>query len=197
VVVAERVTNESDEPVEYMWGHHPAFGAPLVAPGARIGTSASAILADSTHDVPGNPLEPGTSHPWPIVKARDGSTLDLSVIPPASPGRSLLGYLSGFAEGSATIENDALGLACTLSWDARLFPFAWLWQELGAIAGPPWLGQAYTIAIEPSTSFPATGLGGVVETTRTHRSLAAGDAASTRVSLRLTAHAYRSVTTRE
>ena len=38
VVVAERVTNEGDRPVEYMWVHHPAFGAPLVAPGARIRT---------------------------------------------------------------------------------------------------------------------------------------------------------------
>ena len=38
-----------------------------------------------------------------------------------------------------------------------VFPYAWLWQELGATEGPPWLGRAYTIAIEPATSFPATG----------------------------------------
>ena len=65
VVVAERVTNESDRPLDYMWVHHPAFGAPLVAPGARITTSASTIVADAAHDGPGNPLEPGTSHGWP------------------------------------------------------------------------------------------------------------------------------------
>ena len=65
VVVAERVTNESDRPLEYMWVHHPAFGAPLVAPGARIVTSASTILADTSLDGPGNPLEPGTSYGWP------------------------------------------------------------------------------------------------------------------------------------
>jgi hypothetical protein len=185
VVVTERVTNESDRPLEYMWVHHPAFGAPLVAPGARIRTSASTILADTSHDGPGNPLEPGTGHGWPIVRTRDGGELDLSVIPVASSGRLLLGYLGGFDEGTASIENHALDLACTLSWDIDVFPYAWLWQELGATAGPPWLGRAYTIAIEPATSFPATGLGGVVATSATHRTLAAGASAATHVSLRL------------
>ena len=190
VVVSERVTNESDRSLEYMWAHHPAFGAPLVAPGTRIRTSATTIFADTSHDGPGNPLEPGTSHGWPIVRTRDGSTLDLSVIPAASDGRLLLGYLGGFDEGRATIENDGLDLACTLSWDHEVFPYAWLWQELGATAGQPWLGRAYTIAIEPATSFPGTGLGGVVETTATHRELAGGDVTATRVSLRLS-HAGR------
>jgi hypothetical protein len=185
VVVSERVTNESDRSLEYMWVHHPAFGPPLVAPGARIRTSATTILADTAHDGPGNPLEPGTSHGWPIVRTREGGTLDLSVIPAAPGGRLLLGYLGRFAEGAASIENDALDLACTLSWDHEVFPYAWLWQELGATAGPPWHGRAYTIAIEPATSFPATGLGGVVETSATHRTLAAGASEATRVGLRL------------
>ena len=185
VGVTERVTNESDRPLEHMWVHHPAFGGPLVAPGARIRTSASTILADTSLDGPGNPLEPGTSYKWPIVRGRDGGELDLSIIPPVAGGRRLLGYLAGFGEGSAAIENDDLDLACTLSWDLDVFPYAWLWQELGSTAGPPWLGRAYTIAIEPATSFPATGLGGVVETTATHRTLAPGATAATRLSLRL------------
>ena len=185
VVVAERMTNESDQPLEYMWVHHPAFGPPLVAPGARIRISAATIVADASLDGPGNPLEPGSSHGWPVVQARDGAELDLSGIPAAAEGRLLLGYLGGFDDGKATIANDVLGLACTLSWDADVFPYAWLWQELGATAGEPWLGQVYTIAIEPATSFPATGLGGVVET-GTHRVLAPGDTAATQLSLRLT-----------
>ncbi len=36
VRLEERITNEGDHPVEYTWGHHPAFGPPLVAPGARL-----------------------------------------------------------------------------------------------------------------------------------------------------------------
>ena len=107
--------------------------------------------------------------------------------PGRSPGRVLLGYLAGFDEGTATIENGALGLACTLSWDADVFPYAWLWQELGSTTGPPWFGRAYTIAIEPATSFPAGGLGSVVETSATQRTLAAGASAETHVSLRLSA----------
>ena len=190
VVVAERVTSESDRPLEYMWVHHPAFGAPLVAPGTRIMTSASTILADTSHDGPGNPLEPGTSHGWPIVRARDGGELICRSSPPhrAAAAARVSGRLR---RGDGIDRDDALDLACTLSWDLDMFPYAWLWQELGATAGPPWLGRAYTIAIEPATSFPATGLGSVVETSATHRTLAAGATAATHVSLRLLASGRR------
>lgn len=185
VILEERVLNEGDRPVDYMWVHHPAFGAPLVAPGARLRTSASFILSDAAIDGPANPLEPGSRHAWPVVTTRDGRRLDLSSIPAASPGRQLLGYLSGFDEGSASIENDALDLACTLSWQLDVFPYAWLWQELAGTAGAPWFGQAYAIAIEPATSFPASGVGGVAGTTGTHRTLAAGAAVATELRLRL------------
>lgn len=185
VVVEERVLNEGDRPVEYMWVHHPAFGSPLVAPGARIRTSASMIVADTALDGPSNPLEPGTSHAWPLVSTRDGGELDLSSVPDASRSRQLLGYLSGFDEGVVSIENDGLDLACTLSWQLEIFPYAWLWQEFGATAGAPWFGRAFTMAIEPATSFPASGLGGVVSTTATHRTLAAGATVATELRLSL------------
>jgi hypothetical protein len=109
----------------------------------------------------------------------------MSVPPDAVPGRQLLGYLSGFEEGAVSIENDALGLACTLSWELDVFPYAWLWQELGGTAGRPWFGGAYAMAIEPATSYPASGLGGVVATTGTHRVLAAGASAATELRLRV------------
>jgi hypothetical protein len=185
VVVAERVTNEGDRPVDYMWVHHPAFGPPLVAPGARFRTSASTILADAALDGPANPLEPGTRHGWPVVRTRDGRQLDVSLIPDLSGGRMLLGYLSGFDEGAASIENDDLDLVCTLHWQLGVFPYAWLWQEFGATTGAPWFGRAFTMAIEPTTSFPASGLGGVVGTTATHRTLDAGAAVETELRLRL------------
>jgi hypothetical protein len=187
LVLEERVMNEGDRPVDYMWVHHPAFGSPLVAPGARLRTSASTILADTEVDGPANPLEPGTSHAWPVVRTREGRRLDLSSVPAASHSRLLLGYLSGFDQGSASIDNDALDLTCTLSWQLDVFPYAWLWQEFGATAGAPWYGRAFTMAIEPATSIPASGLGGVVDTTATHRTLDAGAAVATEFRLRLSA----------
>jgi hypothetical protein len=187
LVLEERVTNEGDVAVDYMWVHHPAFGPPLVAPGARLLTSASTILADAVLDGPGNPLEPGSTHPWPRVTTREGNLLDLSTVPASSERRLLLGYLSGFDRGWAAIENDDLNLACRLSWQLDVFPYAWLWQELGATAGAPWYGRAFAIAIEPATSIPASGLGGVVETTGTHRTLTAGSTVATELRLRLSA----------
>ena len=137
VIVAERVTNESNRPVDYMWVHHPAFGAPLVAPGARIRTSASTILADA-----------GTRRARQSARARNQPWLAgradarrSRARPVAHPGRFAQPVAAripvGFDEGKASIENDALGLACTLSWQLDVFPYAWLWQELGATAGPP------------------------------------------------------------
>ncbi len=36
LVFEETIANESGLPVPYIWGHHPAFGPPLAATGARI-----------------------------------------------------------------------------------------------------------------------------------------------------------------
>ena len=36
VSLRERLTNEGATPIEYMWGHHPALGAPFLAPSCRI-----------------------------------------------------------------------------------------------------------------------------------------------------------------
>ena len=54
-------------------------------------------------------------------------------------------------------------------------PFAWLWQELRAFDGYPWYGEAYTVAIEPSTSYPAQGLAAVLAKTQTQQTLAGGE----------------------
>lgn len=185
LVVDERITNEGASPVDYMWCHHPSFGAPLIEPGVRITTSATSLVADPAIDAEWNPLVLGSSHRWPVVTDREGSDLDLSVLPSLEQRRSLVGYLSGFTSGQATIENPRLGLACTLSWPLEVFPYAWVWQELRGEAGWPWYGRAYVIAIEPCTSYPGAGLGGVIATTKTHRTLAPGESARVEVGMTL------------
>jgi hypothetical protein len=154
--VVKRVRNDGGDEIAVMWGHHPAFGAPLIAPGTRITTSARTFTADDR--APGAALASGARSTWPHASLVGGGTLDLSVIPSDDAPRSILGYLSDFDEGAYTIANDRLGLAATLRWTLELFPHAWFWQELRALPDYPWFRRAYLAAIEPNTTIPGQGI---------------------------------------
>jgi hypothetical protein len=154
--VSERVRHVGRDPIDVMWGHHPAFGAPLIEPGSVISTGARTFTADDR--APGAGLDPGRSSAWPHAALAGGGTIDLSVIPPADETRSVLGYLGGFDEGAYTITNARLGLSATLRWPLELFPHAWFWQELHGLSGYPWFRRAYTTAIEPNSTVPGQGI---------------------------------------
>ncbi|MFC7591718.1 hypothetical protein ACFQYP_54445 [Nonomuraea antimicrobica] len=49
-----------------------------------------------------------------------------------------------------------------MEWDARLLPYLWMWQELGASTGHPWWGRVYTVGLEPFSSMPTDGLAAAV-----------------------------------
>jgi hypothetical protein len=157
--IEEEVTNASDEELEVMWGHHPAFGAPFLEPGCTIGTSARTFTADDR--APGAGLAAGARSEWPHAALEAGGTLDLSVIPAGDEARAVLGYLGGFEEGSYRIANGRLGLELELRWPLELFPCAWFWQELRASPGYPWYRRLYTTALEPNTTWPGQGLANV------------------------------------
>jgi hypothetical protein len=154
--VEERVTNAGGDPVEVIWAHHPAFGAPVLEPGVRIEMSARTFTPDDRG--PGAGLEPGAASDWPHARLAGGGHLDLSVVPPHEEPRAVLGYLSGFREGTYRIVNARIGLAVELRWPLDLFPTAWFWQELRASPGYPWYRRVYTTALEPSTTAPAQGI---------------------------------------
>jgi hypothetical protein len=52
--------------------------------------------------------------------------------------------------------DNAVGIA--LSWDGRVFPYAWLWFELNGLTDAPWNGETRLIAVGPNTTWPANGL---------------------------------------
>jgi hypothetical protein len=98
--VSESIVNDSPVDVELMWGHHLVFGAPFLAPGARI------ALPDGIRGIPHE--EPITGGPrrvapegfrWPHTRSPDGDPVDLSVL--TDEGRSSdIMYLSGFPEAA-------------------------------------------------------------------------------------------------
>ncbi|ACQ79671.1 hypothetical protein Bcav_1413 [Beutenbergia cavernae DSM 12333] len=154
--ITESVTNTGPDPIEVMWSHHPAFGAPLIAEGTTIEAGARTVVADARE--PGTDLVPGSRHDWPLARTRTGADVDLSVIP-AAP-RATLAYLTDLTGDAATvtIANAELDLGVTLRWDPTTFPHAWLWQELHAHPGAPWWREAYVCAVEPASTIPGHGI---------------------------------------
>jgi galactose mutarotase-like enzyme len=180
--VRERITNEADEPMEYMWGHHPAFGEPFLSGDCRIDVGARTLLADDGYDPPFNPLTPNQKYQWPRAQ-RDGKTTDLSRVPPRSQPQALYGYFQDFDAGWYAITNTKLGFGVGMTWPLEVFPYAWFWQELSASGGYPWYRAAHTMAIEPFSSHPGQGLLKVIEKTGTQRVLESGKTISAELNL--------------
>lgn len=55
----ETIRNDSREPLDYMWGHHPAYGAPFLSQDCRIDVGARSLSADDLYLGNANPLTPG------------------------------------------------------------------------------------------------------------------------------------------
>lgn len=145
----ETLVNEGEEPVPYMWGHHPAFGPPLLSPDSvlELPPGPFVVSANQKH----GRYEPGAYETWPHTRDRKGGPLDASRVPPkeARAVDTLYVDLAGFERGYAALRNQALGLGVGLEWDARVFPYVWSWQAYGGAWGYPFYGRTYHVAIEP------------------------------------------------
>lgn len=172
--IEETLHNWSAHPAALMWGHHPAIGAPLLGDGARLFTNARTVIADANYDPPYNPLVPGAQSVWPFAQSKQGTPIDLSLLPPPTDQRDILMYMLDFM-GTPwyAFTNPSLGFGVGWAW-GEPFRCCWLWQEVRATTGFPWYGTAYTVACEPWSSYPGTGLAHVIEQTGTQLTLEAG-----------------------
>ncbi len=157
--VREVITNDSNEGVEVMWSHHPAFGAPLLEAGSVLSAGCETVEADD--EGPGTLLKAGARYSWPIVTTSSGELVDLGRIPGPDEPRAVLAYLLDFNSGYFAITNPRLNLGVGLRWPLEVFDKAWLWQEVCSTCDWPWFGRAYVVAVEPAVAIPGHGLAGV------------------------------------
>lgn len=180
LTIEESLTNDSSQPVEVVWGHHPGFGGDLLAGPARLTSGARRVVVDAHADERGNALAPGDTYAWPLVLGRDGQALDLRE---PLEGRHGMAYLQDFVAGWAGLTRVDGAIGAALSWDTALFPTAWLWQELGGSTTAPWFGRTRVIGIEPCTSWPGDGIATIAARTGTQLRLAPGERRDTTLRL--------------
>ena len=164
--IEESVRADADARVPFLWGHHPAFAA---TDGARIVLPEGVVVnVDEAYEAPHGDLALGGVGTWPEAPGRQaGDAVALDRIGPGPTER--LAFLSGFGERTwAAIRGIAPGLGVAMAWDARTFPGAWFWWEIGG-PGHPWHGRSRIVAIEPSTDNPADGLAAAMERGTAHQ----------------------------
>jgi hypothetical protein len=151
IALDETVTNESDAPAHFVWGHHCVLGPPFLEAGCRLRVPARTIdtLPETWEETAR--LEPGQSAGWPHARLRDGGTVDLSFVPGPEAGSHDDVYLGDLEGGWAAVENPRLGFAFRLDWDPAVFRWVICWQPYGGAREPP-LAGAYALGVEPWVS---------------------------------------------
>ena len=154
--IDEFVRNEADEPMDLMWGHHPAFGWPFIDESCRIFLPPCRVRTPPEYDAPTSRLEKGQDAQWPLVQVRNGGNVDLSRIPPPEVRCHDMAYMYDLPEGWYALVNESRGVGFGLRWDKATFPWLWFWQIFRGGMGYPWYGANYAAALEPVSSYPQT-----------------------------------------
>ena len=176
VTLEETLVNEGEEPVPFMWGHHPAFGGPLLVEGAVLELPPAPV---TVREMPTPRLAAGEYATWPQLRDREGREVDASTLPgkAARTADTLYLDLAGHERGYAALRDYGRGIGVGLEWDASVFRYVWSWQVCGGAWGYPFYGRAHLVAIEPFTA-PLGSLEDAVKTGHA-RTLDAGEAIET------------------
>jgi hypothetical protein len=125
--LSERVTNEAGEPLQFMWGHHIAFGRPFLEEGVVIDAPAKRFLIHSEiPDFEPRRFQPGSESAWPLAPTPQGGLADASHIPPFGVLRTQeLAYLTDLQAGWYAITNQVRKVGFGIAFDPHVFRYIW------------------------------------------------------------------------
>lgn len=158
LAVTETVINVGAEAVALSYGQHLAYGSPFLSPACVIDLPGGTVLGQPQIFHERNRLEPGFESSWPMAPGRDGSEVDLRLIPPQESGHYDMAYIAEMPDGWYAVTNRELGVGLAVRYPVETFRYLWYWQMFGGGLGYPWWGQTYNIGLEPVTSWPNGGL---------------------------------------
>lgn len=156
--IKERLTNRSEQDLEFSWLQHPAFGEPFIAPGCIVEIPAETLVVMGPPELPHSRLPAGQKFKWPYATSKKKEELNLSVLPSREVRSHDLAFLLDLQDGWYAIVNPNSKIGFGLSWDKNVFPYVWYWQVFRGAWDHPWFGRTWNIALEPCTSWPNTGL---------------------------------------
>lgn len=151
--IDESLTNLSPEPLDFMWGHHPAFGEPFLKSGLRLIIPAGKAQVHEPKFAASGIMEPGVEFDWPVIDVGDRK-IDLSNTFGADAGFTELIYIKDLSAGWYALLDVEKKLGIGLSWPKEIFPYLWFWLVYGRAPNYPWWDQVYCLALEPWTSIP-------------------------------------------
>ena len=164
--ISERLTNESGEKIDFMWGHHIAFGRPFLDEGVTIDAPARSIEAQGewAHYEPRR-FVPESIGEWPNVPSVGGGNVNASEVPAyGSTQVQEMAYLKDLYGGWYAITNAVRKVGFGIRFDESVFRYIWYWQQMGNVAsGYPWWKRTHTQALEPWSSYPSDGLNKAIE----------------------------------
>lgn len=151
--VAESVLNEGRTTMQFMWGQHPALGAPFLDESCVIDLAGARVncreLAPNTRFVPG-------VYDWPHVPGIDGKPIDLRRVGTIADDTTDTLFLDNLQAGWYAVTNTKKQVTFGLAWELDVYPALWFWQVYGGAYGPPWYGRTFNIALEPFSTIERT-----------------------------------------
>jgi hypothetical protein len=150
----ETIFNEGQEEMDFMWGQHPALGAPFLGEDCYISLPPCKVRTDGFLGSSFSRIAPDQDCAWPFIQGLDGNKIDLRQVPPAAMKCNDRVFLYGFDEGWYAVTNTSSHVGFGMHWDPATFPYLLYWQSFSGWSGYPFYGTAYTMALEPRSSFP-------------------------------------------
>ncbi|GGP24978.1 hypothetical protein [Silvimonas amylolytica] len=145
---------------------HPTFRLPkaegslLLKPGAF-----KTVLTFPTAFEPSSRLAHGATAPdLSVLPGKDGHTIDLSLLPLATPCEELVQLFN--TEGHFELVYRKEQARVLLNWDAAALPDVVLWISNGGRPHAPWLGRNFALGVEPVNG--VFELGGVLQPPENH-----------------------------
>jgi galactose mutarotase-like enzyme len=176
--IEETVRNEGRHPMEFMWGHHPAFGEPFLSGACVVTTGAKTAVLHDGDDPESRFSRPLKGAPASLT-SRSGATVNALRVPARDEVVSDMLYLTDLDEGFYALTNTGLGIGFAMEFDPCVFSCIWYWIACNAPGGAPFHGRSYAVALEPFTSWPAILTNAIANGTQ--RNLGPGEALSTRL----------------
>ncbi|MGB9678222.1 MAG: DUF4432 family protein, partial [Candidatus Ratteibacteria bacterium] len=153
IEIDEEVRNLAGEEVDFIWGHHPAFGKPFLSESCVINIKGGKVKVVSGDGKSYTNLKKQDGI-WPFVEGIDGKFIDISKVPSENDNVSDIIFISQLEEGYYEIINEKLKIGFFMEFPKEIFKYIWFWRIARGSYNYPWWGRTYNIALEPFSSLP-------------------------------------------